>query len=461
MGKPTGFNEYKRENAPKRAVSERVKDYNEIEQLLESGKVEIQASRCMDCGIPFCHAYGCPISNRIPDFNDLVYHKQWKRAVDLLHKTNNFPEFTGRLCPAICEEACTLAINSAQVSIRLMELHIVEMGFRNGWIVPQLKSCKSGKRIAVIGSGPAGLSAAQQLARKGHEVTVIEQAEKAGGLLRYGIPDFKLNKAIIDRRLNQLTAEGVVFETGVRAGEDLSKKYLLKNYNAIVLATGSRVPRDIKIQGRELSGIHFALDFLSAQNQRVSHESLSFPDISAKGKRVLVIGGGDTGSDCVGTSIRQGAISATQIEIMPKPEKERAATNPWPTWPSILRTSTSHEEGCERMWGIQTLAFEGKNGVVQEVRCASADGKEFIIKADIVLLAMGFVHPCHDKLISDLDIKLTDRGNILVDAEGVANKEVGVFAAGDCSRGASLIVWAIESGRNVAEAVNRRLNHKT
>jgi NAD(P)H-dependent glutamate synthase small subunit len=460
-----------REVSPKRAVSERVVDYNEIEKLMEDLQVEKQASRCMDCGIPFCHSYGCPVMNRIPDFNDLIYHKQWKKGVELLHKTNNFPEFTGRLCPAPCEEACTLAVNKSQITIRLLELHLVEKGFKEGWIVPKLAFRKTGKRVAVVGSGPSGLAAAQQLARMGHDVTVIESAEKVGGLLRYGIPDFKLEKNIIDRRLNQMIEEGVSFETGVTAGKDLSTKYLLRNFQSIVLATGSRVPRDLSITGRNLGGIHFALDFLSAQNQRNNKEELTFPDISAKGKNVLVIGGGDTGSDCIGTARRQGALNITQIEILSEPPKERLDSNPWPTWPSVFRTSTSHEEGCTRMWNVETVAFEGADNSVKKVRCVKVEwkgdgkggrvpskvpGSEFIIETDIVLLAMGFIHPSHDRLISDLGLEINERGNIKVTAD-YRTSVPKIFAAGDCAKGASLVVWAIAAGREVAETVHYEL----
>jgi NAD(P)H-dependent glutamate synthase small subunit len=471
VGKPTGFMEEKREVSPKRSVTERVADYSEIEKLMEDLRIETQASRCMDCGIPFCHSYGCPVKNRIPDFNDLLYHKRWKKAVDLLHKTNNFPEFTGRVCPALCEEACTLAVNKSQVTIRLLELHMVEKGFQEGWIVPEIAQRKTGKRVAVIGSGPSGLAAAQQLARKGHDVTVIEGAEKAGGLLRYGIPDFKLEKDVIDRRLKQMVEEGVSFETGVTAGRDLSAKYLLRNFQSIILATGSRVPRDLKAPGRDLNGIHFALDYLSAQNQRNSGEQLSFPDINAKDKNVLVIGGGDTGSDCIGTARRQGARNVTQIEILTEPPTDRQNSNPWPTWPTILRTSTSHEEGCNRMWDVETVAFEGEGNSVNKVRCVKVEwksdgkggripskiaGSEFIIEADLVLLAMGFIHPSHDQLIKDLGLEINERGNIKVTPD-YRTTVPKIFAAGDCARGASLVVWAIAAGRDVAETVHQEL----
>jgi NAD(P)H-dependent glutamate synthase small subunit len=472
VAKTTGFLEYAKETLSKRPVEERLRDFAEIEQLMDSGKIEVQAARCMDCGIPFCHSFGCPLKNRIPDLNDLLYHKQWKKAVALLHVSNNFPEITGRICPALCEEACTLAVNKEPVSIRLLELHLVEKGWKEGWIIPEPPVYRTRKQAAVIGSGPAGLAAAQQLRRMGHEVVVIESAEKPGGLLRYGIPDFKLSKSIIDRRLAQMREEGVVFETGVVAGEDMSVKYLKRTFDAILIAAGSREPRDIKIPGRELRGIHFALDFLTGQNRRLNNESIpGDQDISAKGRNVVVVGGGDTGADCIGTARRQGAKDIVQIELLPEPPKDREADNPWPTWPLILRNSSSHEEGCTRLWSILTQAFEGENGAVKKLHCVKLDwynagkgkkafrevpGSEFVLEADLVLLATGFVHVRHDRLVRELKIRLDPSGNLEIHPDQMTS-ETGVFAAGDCVRGASLAVHAISAGRQAAEMVSRWL----
>ncbi|MFH0921922.1 MAG: glutamate synthase subunit beta [Fibrobacterota bacterium] len=471
MAKPTGFMEFERASAPKRSVSERLNDYREIEQRLDSDTVEIQASRCMDCGVPFCHAVGCPVQNRIPDINDFIYRKQWRKALALLHSTNNFPEITGRVCPALCEEACTLAVNKAAVSIRLLELHLVERGFREGWIVPEPAPRKTGRKVAVAGSGPAGLAAAQQLARRGHQVVVFEEAQKPGGLLRYGIPDFKLDKSVLDRRLLQMRGEGVIFETGVLAGEDVSLKYLTRNFDALILATGARAPRDLAVPGRDLPGIHFALDYLTQQNQRNSLETVPGEGIGAAGKRVLVIGGGDTGSDCIGTAHRQGARDVTQIELLPEPPTGRTTDNPWPDWPQILRTSTSHEEGAVRMWSLLTKSFTGGKDGVTSVRCVklnwkrNADGKmvseeikgsEFEIKADLVLLATGFLHVNHDRMVRDGALALSLQGNLLVNREGLTSHP-GIFGAGDSVRGPSLVVHAIAAGRSAAEAVQRYL----
>ena len=374
MAKPTGFMEYDREEPAHRPVTERIRDYREIDELLPEEGIYRQAVRCMDCGIPFCHAYGCPVKNRIPDWNDMVYRKNWRKALDLLHATCNLPEITGRVCPAPCETACTLAINLPAVTIRHLELQIVEHGWREEWIRPEPAGFSTGKRVAVVGSGPAGLPAAQQLARSGHEVVVFEKSDRIGGLLRYGIPDFKLEKWVIDRRLDQMRAEGVVFETGVNAGVDVSAAYLLRSFDAIVLAAGATAARDLPVPGRDLKGIHFAMEFLTQQNRRNAGDAI--PDgqeISAAGKHVVVIGGGDTGSDCIGTSRRQGAASITQIELLPKPPEDRLPTNPWPTWPVILRTSSSQEEGCERMWSVQTKEFLGEQGGVRKLSCVTLD----------------------------------------------------------------------------------------
>ena len=474
MVKPTGFLEYDREDPPHRTVEDRVRDYHEIEELLPESRLQQQAARCMDCGIPFCHAFGCPVKNRIPDWNDMVHRNQWQKALELLHATCNLPEITGRVCPAPCETACTLAINLPAVTIRHIELQIVERGWREGWIQPEKPDYRTGRRVAVIGSGPAGLPAAQQLARRGHEVVVFEKADRVGGLLRYGIPDFKLEKWVIDRRLEQMRAEGVVFETGVNAGVDVSAGYLRRTFDAIVLATGATVPRDLPVPGRELGGVHFAMDFLTRQNQANAGDAI--PEgrrISAAGKHVVVVGGGDTGSDCIGTSRRQGASSITQIELLPRPPSERGPRNPWPTWPVVLRTSSSQEEGCERLWSVQTKAFAGEGGEVRKLECTKLDwsepdaagrrtfreipGSDFTIPADLVLLAMGFVHVEHGPLVRDLGVSTDARGNLVVDGS-LQTSVPGVFGAGDSVAGASLVVRAIDLGRQAAEGVDRYLS---
>jgi glutamate synthase (NADPH/NADH) small chain len=473
MPKPTGFLEFPREEPPHRPVEERVRDYHEVEELLPERRIGSQAARCMDCGIPFCHAFGCPVKNRIPDWNDMVYRGHWRKALDLLHQTCNLPEITGRVCPAPCETACTLAINQPAVTIRHLELQIVEHGWREGWIRPELPDRKTGKRVAVVGSGPAGLPAAQELTRCGHEVVVFEKSDRIGGMLRYGIPDFKLEKWVIDRRLRQMEEEGVVFETGVNAGVDVSAAYLRRTFEAIVLAAGATVPRDLPVTGRDLSGVHFAMDFLTQQNRRNAGDEIPpGTRISAEGKHVVVIGGGDTGSDCIGTSRRQGAVSITQIELLPKPPENRLPTNPWPTWPIVLRTSSSQEEGCERLWSIQTKAFLGEEGTVRKLRCVKLDwsepdaagrrtfreipGSEFDLRADLVLLAMGFVHVEHGPLVRDLGVATDPRGNIVTDGN-LMTTVPGVFGAGDAVMGASLVVRAIDMGRRAAEGVRRYL----
>ena len=476
MGKPTGFMEHERENAPKRPVAERVGDYREIEQPLPLDQCEIQASRCMDCGIPYCHAFGCPLGNRIPEFNDLVFHKQWQRALELLHATNNFPEITGRLCPALCEASCSLAVCDKPVSIRQIELQLVERGWREGWIQPQPIARRTGKAVAVIGSGPAGLAAAQQLARMGHHVVVFEKAPALGGILRYGIPDFKLEKWVIDRRLDQMRAEGVLFETGVEVGSDVSTRYLRQKFDAVCIAAGAREPRDLQAPGRGLEGIHFAMEYLAQQNRRNAGEEIPHDqEILAAGKNVVVLGGGDTGSDCVGTARRQGAASITQIELLPEPPAERSADNPWPVWPQILRTSTSHEEGCERLWSVQTKEFLGRGVRVRSIRCvrlawAAPDstgrrtfkevpGSEFELKADLVFLSLGFVHVEHGPIVQAMNLGTDARGNLVTDAH-LMTSAPGVFAAGDSVLGASLVVRAIQLGRKMAESVDRWLREK-
>jgi len=473
VAKPTGFLEYTREEASKRPVEIRAKDFREIEELLPWDRLERQAARCMDCGIPFCHAYGCPVRNRVPDFNDLIYRKQWRRALDILHSTNNFPEITGRICPAPCEAACTLSINQPPVTIRLIELQIVERGWREGWIQPQPAEEKTGRKIAIIGSGPSGLAAAQQLARKGHEVVVFEKADRIGGILRYGIPDFKLEKWILDRRLNQMREEGVRFETGVDAGTDLSPRYLQRTFDAILITAGASKPRDLNIPGRNLNGIHFAMDFLVQQNKRNAGDHIpGEQEISAKGKKVVVIGGGDTGSDCVGTSRRQGAIDLCQIEILPKPADVRPADNPWPVWPKVLKTSTSHEEGCTRLWSILTKEFIGGGDNVKKLHCVELEwsdtdqsgkpkfreipGSDFELDADLVLLSLGFLHIEHGPLVEGLKLGTDGAGNLVVHP-GCQTSVPGIFAAGDCVMGASLVVRAILQGRESAIAVDRYL----
>lgn len=473
MAKATGFIEYNRVNPSKRPVQERIRDFKEFEILLPLDKITEQAARCMDCGIPYCHSYGCPCNNRIPDWNDMVYRNQWKRALDLLHSTINFPEFTGRVCPAPCEHACTLSINTEPVTIKHIELEIVERGWQEGWIKPQIAPYKTGKRIAIIGSGPAGLSAAQQLARKGHDVVVFEKNDRIGGLLRYGIPDFKLEKWIIDRRLEQLKAEGVVFETNVNVGIDISANYLRRTFDAVIIAAGATIPRDLNIPGRELKGIHFAMEYLTQQNKINAGDYIPEDQIiTAKNKNVVVIGGGDTGSDCVGTAKRQGAKEITQVEILPKPPEKRTPYNAWPTWPKILFTSTSHEEGCNRLWSLSAKSFEGKNNQVEAINFAELKWSEpdkfgrttfeeipnsnIKIKADLVLLAMGFLHVEHGKLVNDLNINVDNRGNIVVDKNYKTSVDK-FFATGDSVIGASLVVRAISLGRRVAAEVDKYL----
>ncbi len=477
MGKLTGFLENKRETQDTRKIDERLKDYKELYKDFSNEKLIEQSARCMDCGIPFCHSHGCPLGNLIPDWNDLIYNGKYEDALKLLHYTNNFPEFTGRICPAPCEKACTLSINDSPVTIELIEKEIVEYGWANNLIKPKLPLKETGKKVAIIGAGPAGLAAAQQLRRAGHAVVVYEKDEKAGGLLRYGIPDFKLDKSVIDRRLEQLKAEGVSFEYGVNVGVDVTASELNKRFDAILISTGAKVPRDLPIEGRDLNGIHFAMDFLSQNNRIV--DGISFPKdktISAKGKNVVIIGGGDTGSDCVGTSNRQGAKSVTQIELLPMPTDHKEGTNPnWPDWPAILRTSTSHDEGCERMWSIGSKNFEG-SGKVEKVNLEklawstpkpgerasfeAIEGSQFVLKADLVLLAMGFIHPEHGPLVKDLNPELDGRGNITTDYYGQTSIK-NVFAAGDSASGASLVVRAIGSGRKAAIGIDTFLMGKS
>ena len=467
-----GFLEKERKNPPYRDVKERVKDYKEVTTRLEKDELKDQAERCMNCGIPFCHSYGCPISNLIPEWNDAVYNDQWKEAMERLEITNNFPEFTGRICPAPCEAACTLAINTSAVSIRELELNIIEDAFAKGLVVPHIPEDLTGKHVAVIGGGPAGLAAAQQLRRSGHEVTVFEKSTRVGGLLRFGIPDFKLDKSVIDRRLDILKAEGITFETGVEIGKDISVSYLRNKFDAILVTAGAGQPRNLPVEGRELEGVYYAMEFLSQSNKFVSGENKDLL-IDAKGKNVLVIGGGDTGSDCVGTSVRQGAKNVYQIEIMPKPLEWTGDHNPeWPEWPRILRTSSSHLEGCDRKWNVATEKFSGKDGKLAKAHLSNIEWKasenggrpemvkldNYDLDVDLVFLAMGFVHVEHgsftEQLISE-GVKLDERGNIAVDDFKAA--DCGIFAAGDAITGASLVVRAINSGRMAAFEVDRFL----
>ena len=471
MGEVKGFLKYKRQEVGHRPVEQRIHDFTEIDLPLTPDQIHRQTARCMDCGIPFCHGAGCPLKNCIPDLNELVYKGKWQQACELLHSTNNFPEITGRVCPAPCETACTLSINDEPVLIRHIEFQIVERGFREGWIKPLPAKQKTGKKVAVIGSGPAGLAAAQQLARAGHSVIVFEKDDQIGGLLRHGIPDFKLAKSIIDRRLKQLTAEGVEFQTGVNAGEDISAHYLQKMFDCACLTMGAGKPRDLNIPGRGYENILFAMDYLTEQNKLSADEPANESSIvTAKDKVVVVIGGGDTGSDCVGTARRQEAKKIYQLEILPEPPRTRPPDTPWPMWPRIMRTSSSHEEGCERRWSVCTKKFSGGAGIradklhgCQVEWTKKADGwkmkeipgTDFTLKADLVLLALGFVHVVHEGLIKDLGLQLDEQGSIA--ADNYQTSQPWVFAAGDAVNGASLVVHAINSGRQAATAIDQWL----
>jgi glutamate synthase (NADPH/NADH) small chain len=462
MADPQGFLKLDRVTPTRRPVDVRIRDWKEVYEDFPVAAVRDQAARCMDCGIPFCHN-GCPLGNLIPEWNDLVYKDDWREAIERLHATNNFPEFTGRLCPAPCETACVLGINDDPVTIKQVEVEIIDRAFEEGWVTPQPAKTSSGRKVAVVGSGPAGLAAAQQLTRAGHEVVVLERADRIGGLLRYGIPEFKMEKAVLDRRLDQMRAEGTEFRTSVDAGVDISADQLRIDFDAVVLAGGSTLGRDLDVPGRELDGIHLAMDYLTPSN-RVQQGDLATWPITAEGKHVVIIGGGDTGADCLGTAHRQGAASVTQLEIMPEPPKTRAPSTPWPGWPLLFRTSSAHEEGGERVFSVNTQRFVGKDGAVDAIELVEVDqsfqpiaGTERLLPAQLVLLAMGFTGPQTAGLLDDLGVEIDGRGNVVRDASW-ATTVPGVFVAGDMGRGQSLIVWAIAEGRATAAAVDAYLS---
>ena len=472
MGKVTGFIEFDRLDRDYAPVNERTQHYKEFLIPLENKELKEQSARCMDCGIPYCHN-GCPVNNLIPDWNDLVYEGNWKAALETLHSTNNFPEFTGRICPAPCEASCTLNITDQPVTIKSIECAIIDRGWEENWILPKISQSKTGKKVAVIGSGPAGLACAQQLARVGHSVTLFEKNASLGGLLRYGIPDFKMEKHLIDRRLTQMRAEGVVFRSNTEVGVTVSADEILQQFDAMVLTGGSETRRDLGVPGRDLDGVHYAMDFLAQQNKRIAGEDVTDNrTILAGGKHVVVIGGGDTGSDCVGTSIRQGAASVTQLEVMPKPPEMEDKALSWPNWPLKLRTSSSHLEGADRDWSVATKAFTGDDGRVTGLELVRNEWKQnengqfsmaelpatkFHLKADLVLLAMGFIHPKPAGLLDELSIALDERGNVKADETSYKTSRKNVFVAGDMRRGQSLVVWAIKEGRRAARAVDEHL----
>jgi glutamate synthase (NADPH/NADH) small chain len=471
MGKPTGFIEIHRKKAPTRPIAERVKDWGEVYLPYQEEELRRQGARCMDCGIPFCHQ-GCPLGNAIPDWNDLVYRDRWRAASERLHATNNFPDFTGRLCPAPCEGSCVLGLHDEPVSIKGIELSIVERAFGEGWIAARPPAVRTGRRIAVVGSGPAGLAAADQLNHAGHETTVFERADRIGGLLRYGIPEFKLEKRVLDRRLAILAQEGVIFRTGVDVGGASSAETLRREFDAVVLCCGAGAPRDLPIPGRELAGIHFAVEYLTQQNRLCEGDRVDPAQrISAEGRRVVIIGGGDTGADCLGTAHRQGALSVHQFELLPRPPDARPADNPWPQWPRVFRMSSAHEEGGERVYSVSTQRFLADDGGRVRALCAvqvemvregsghrmqPVPGTEFVLETDLVLLAMGFVGPERSRLLTELGVRMTDRGTVWRDERWMTS-EGGVFTAGDMQRGQSLVVWAIADGRNAARGVDAYL----
>ncbi len=475
MGEPTGFKDRPRQPLPRRPIPERVRDYGEYLLTWTEEEARGQGARCMDCGIPFCHK-GCPLGNLIPDWNDLVYKGQWQRALAALHSTNNFPEFTGRICPAPCEASCTLSINQDPVTIEYIEKTIADRGWEEGWITPQPPATRTGKRVAVIGSGPSGLAAAQQINRAGHSVTVFERDNYVGGLLRLGIPDFKLDKHVVQRRVQQMKDEGIEFRTGVYVGRNITVEELRGNFDAVVIAIGSTIPRDLDVPGRDLRGVHFAMEYLTQQNKLNAGESVAPEDrITAEGKRVIILGGGDTGADCLGTAHRQGAEIVRQYELLPEPPKQRRGNNPWPQWPLILRSSAAHDEGGVRDYNILTKSLTGENGVVDKLHAVRLDwapdaggrmqmqevaGSEFVVDADLVLLAMGFLHPERGGLLDQLGVELDGRGNVRTDANKMTNVD-GIFAAGDASRGQSLVVWALAEGREAARGVDLYLMGET
>lgn len=465
MGKVTGFIEIERHDRTYKSASDRIRNYKAFVIPLEERDLERQAARCMDCGIPFCHN-GCPVNNQIPDWNDLVYQSDWEQASHNLHSTNNFPEFTGRICPAPCEAACTLNIDDTPVTIKTIECAIVDRAWEEGWITPEVPETRTGKKIAVVGSGPAGMAAAQQLARVGHDVHLYEKNETVGGLLRYGIPDFKMEKHLIDRRAEQMAAEGVTFHCGVHVGVDMTAAELEANHDAVLLTGGSEKPRDLPVEGRDLEGVHFAMEFLPQQNRRVAGSNLDgdVEPIVAAAKHVVVIGGGDTGSDCIGTSIRQGALSVTQLEIMPEPPEKEDKGLTWPHWPLKMRTSSSQAEGAERDFSVTTTSMAGEDGHVTHINCQRVDekfqlidGTEFELKADLVLLAMGFVHPIAEGMLNELGVDLDGRGNVKADTVEYQTSREKIFTAGDMRRGQSLVVWAIREGRQAAHAIDKYL----
>ncbi|MCE2999535.1 MAG: glutamate synthase subunit beta [Betaproteobacteria bacterium] len=465
MGKVTGFMEFTRLSEAAEQPQERLKHWREFVGHLSDKEAGTQGARCMDCGTPFCMS-GCPINNIIPDWNDLVYRQDWQQAIETLHSTNNFPEFTGRVCPAPCEAACTLNINNDPVGIKSIEHAIIDKAWESGWVKPLPAAARTGRRVAVIGSGPAGMSCAQQLARAGHDVVVFEKADRIGGLLRYGIPDFKMEKHLIDRRVEQMRVEGVEFRTGQNIGKDIAMQKLVDEFDAVVMAGGAEQPRDLPVPGRELAGVHFAMEFLPQQNKVVAGDAVA-KQIKATGKHVIVIGGGDTGSDCVGTSNRHGAVSVTQFELLPQPPAVENKPMVWPYWPVKLRTSSSHEEGCKRDWAVATKRFEGKDGRVEKLVAARLEwkdgqmkeipGSEFTLKADLVLLAMGFTGPMPAGLLEQAKVDRDGRGNVKADTESYRTSAAKVFAAGDMRRGQSLVVWAIREGRQCARAVDEFL----